>query len=107
MHELPIYQVTVRIDSGAWIRCFAGQPTRAEILSALTKDQSDLASDETGGIRWGTYDNWMTLVRNHDLPKTPDTSQACMYAGSNVGFIRIDDRRPAIVTESLALKAFE
>ena len=71
MRELPIYKVIINIEhAGRWVRCFAGRPTEAEILSAIMEDQSNLASDETGGIRWDTYDNWMTMVRDHKLPES-------------------------------------
>jgi len=101
MRELPVYKVTIHIDAvGDWIRFFVGgRPIVAEILTVLVEDQGSLAAESK--FKWEQFDHWITLIRDFSLPTTAAVNKVCTYAGSPVGIIKIEEREPAITTDTL------
>jgi hypothetical protein len=84
MKEVPIFKVQIHIEGGTrWVRYFAGNPTKNDILIAVL-DGSPFQGDHL-----------TTLISNH--LQEADTHRVCTYAGVTIGTIQVEQFTTASV----------
>jgi hypothetical protein len=83
MKKLDTFVARIILQNGnRWVGTFVGgRPTADNILSAMVNPGSDYA----------------TLVRGFLLPT--DNTRECVYAGTNVGRIEVEEQLPSFVVE--------